>query len=289
MSERGANRSIETGSEDLLGRIEEGVAILTMNRPEARNAMSGGMLQGLARVLPELGEDPGVGCVLLTGAGGAFCAGGDVKGMARRGGGVGAAAEEAGMAPAQDSFEARVQGLRASQNGIIPAICELCKPVIAVLPGPAAGAGMSLALACDLRIAGESAFFTTAFAKVGFSGDYGGTWLLTRLVGTSRARELYFTADRIGAKEAERLGIVNRVVPDAVLERESLALARRIASGPTIAYKYMKENLNRALEQDLRACMDVEAEQMVRTGMTEDHREAVKAFVDKREPTFKGR
>jgi 2-(1,2-epoxy-1,2-dihydrophenyl)acetyl-CoA isomerase len=289
MSERGANRSIDTGTEDLLGRVEEGVAILTMNRPEARNALSGPMMQSLARVFPELGEDPGIGCVLLTGAGGAFCAGGDVKGMAKRGGGVGGAGQEAGMATAESSFEANVQTLRASQIGIIGGICELRKPVIAALPGPAAGAGMSIALACDLRIAAESAFFTTAFAKVAYSGDFGGSWLLTRLVGTGKARELYFTADRIGAKEAERLGIVNRVVADAALESESMALARRIAGGPTIAYKYMKENLNRALEQGLRACMDVEAEQMVRTGQTEDHREAVKAFVDKREPTFKGR
>jgi len=289
MSERGANRAIDTGSEDLLGRVEEGIAILTMNRPEARNALSGPMMLGLARVMPELGDDPGVGCVLLTGAGGAFCAGGDVKGMAKRGGGVSAAAHAAGIAPAQDSFEASVQGLRSSQNGIVGGICELRKPVIAALPGPAAGAGMSIALACDLRIAAESAFFTTAFAKVAYSGDFGGSWLLTRLVGTAKARELYFTADRIGAKEAERLGLVNRVVPDAALEGESMALARRIAAGPTVAYKYMKENLNRALDQGLRACMDVEAEQMVRTGLTEDHREAVKAFVDKRDPTFKGR
>jgi 2-(1,2-epoxy-1,2-dihydrophenyl)acetyl-CoA isomerase len=273
------SHEIETGTGQLLGRVEDGVAVLTINRPEARNAMSAEWMGALRRLIPQLGVDGEVGCVVLTGAGRAFCAGGDVKGMAGGGGGGGRVA----------TLEERIRGLRADQAAISAAIYELGKPVIAALPGPAAGAGLSLALACDLRVMAESAFITTAFRNVGFSGDYGGSWFLTKLVGTAKARELYYLCDRIDAKECERLGIANRVVPDAALQEETLKLARRIASGPTIAQAYMKENLNRALEQGLRQCLDMEADRMMRTGQTEDHREAVKAFVEKRTPAFKGR
>ncbi len=270
---------IETGTGQLLGRVEDGVAVLTINRPEARNAMSAEWMGSLRRLIPKLGVDGEIGCVVLTGAGRAFCAGGDVKGMAGGGAGGGRSA----------TIEERIRGLRADQAAISAAIYELGKPVIAALPGPAAGAGLSLALACDLRIMAESAFITTAFRNVGFSGDYGGSWFLTKLVGTAKARELYYLCDRVDAKECERLGIANRVVPDAALQQETLKLARHIAAGPTIAQAYMKENLNRALEQGLRQCLDMEADRMLRSGQTEDHREAVKAFVEKRTPVFRGR
>ena len=273
------SHEIETGSGQLLGRVEDGVAVLTINRPEVRNAMSAEWMGSLRRLIPELGVDGEVGCVVLTGAGRAFCAGGDVKGMAGGGAGGGRSA----------TIEERIRGLRADQAAVSAAIYELGKPVIAALPGPAAGAGLSLALACDLRIMAESAFITTAFRNVGFSGDYGGSWFLTKLVGTAKARELYYLCERVDAKECERLGIANRVVPDAALQQETLKLARHIAAGPTIAQAYMKENLNRALEQGLRQCLDMEADRMLRSGQTEDHREAVKAFVEKRTPAFRGR
>jgi 2-(1,2-epoxy-1,2-dihydrophenyl)acetyl-CoA isomerase len=163
------------------------------------------------------------------------------------------------------------------------------KPVIAALPGAAAGAGFSLALSCDLRIAADTAVLLTAFARVGFSGDWGGSYFLTQLVGSAKARELYFLSERVDAKEAERLGLVNQVVPAANLEEHSLALARRLASGPTVAYRYMKENLNRAVGGDVMQCLDLEATHHVHTGRTRDHREATKAFVEKREPIFEGR
>jgi enoyl-CoA hydratase/carnithine racemase len=165
----------------------------------------------------------------------------------------------------------------------------MAKPSVAALPGPAAGAGLSLALACDLRIAAESAFVTTSYARLGLSGDYGSSWFLTHLVGTARARELLFTGDRLSARECERIGLVNRVVPDADLEREALALATRIAAGPPIALRFMKDNLNRALQQDLAACLDLEAERMVLGAQTEDYLEAVRAFGEKRPPVFRGR
>ncbi len=163
------------------------------------------------------------------------------------------------------------------------------KPTVAALPGPAAGAGLSLALACDLRHAATSAFLTTAFARVGFSGDYGGSYFLSHLVGTARARELYFLSDRITATEAERLGIVNAVFPDDELEAAALARARRLAAGPAVAYRYMKENLNRAISAGLADCLDLEATHHLHTGTTADHLEAVRAFVEHREPVFEGR
>ena len=274
------SRAIDTGTETLQARIDAGVAYLTMNRPERRNALSDDMFRGMAAALREAETASDVRCVVLTGAGGAFCSGGDVKGMA-------AGANRGGPGVTVDE---RIHRQRLSQRETAGRIYRMPKPVIASLPGAAAGAGLSLALACDLRIAAESAVLTTAFAKVGFSGDYGGTYFLTHLVGAAKARELYYLSDRIDAKEAERLGLVNRVVPDASLEAETRALAQRIASGATVAFRYMKENLNRAQEgASAEECLDLEATHHVHTGLTEDHRDAAKAFVEKRAPVFKGR
>jgi 2-(1,2-epoxy-1,2-dihydrophenyl)acetyl-CoA isomerase len=163
------------------------------------------------------------------------------------------------------------------------------KPTIAALPGPAAGAGLSLALACDLRYAVPEAVLTTAFARVAFAGDYGGTWFLTQLVGSSKAKELYYFSERLSAEDALRLGIINAIFPSADFGREVMDRARRLAQGPSIAYRYMKENLNRAVTGELGDCMDLEVTHHVHTGLTEDHREAARAFTDKREPRFHGR
>ena len=264
----------DTGTEELLVRVEARVAVVTLNRPEARNALTPAMKEALARTIPALGADPEVGCVLLTGAGAAFCAGGDTRRMAQD-----------GRLP---SPEERKRALRR-EHEIPLALHRLEKPTIAALSGAAAGAGLSLALACDLRIAAESAFVTTAYARLGLSGDYGGTWFLTRLVGPAKARELYFLGERVDARACERLGLVNRVVPDAALADEAFAWAARIAAGPPIALRLMKDNLNRALVHDLAACLDVEAERMVESAQTEDYLEAVQAFTEKRPPTFQGR
>jgi 2-(1,2-epoxy-1,2-dihydrophenyl)acetyl-CoA isomerase len=261
---------------DLLERVEDGVALLTLNRPDRLNAMSRAMLDGLLEALPRLAETPGVGAVVLAGAGRAFCAGGDVKAMAE-------GAETTGA-----SLEERAHALRGRME-VARWLHEMPVPTIAMVRGAAAGAGLSLALACDLRIAGEGARFGTAFARVGYSGDFGGSWFLTRLVGTAVARELYFTADLVDAPRALALGLVNRVVPDARLEEEALGLARRLARGPRIALRYMKKNLNAAETGPLRDALDLEAWHHSRCGMTEDHREAARAFVEKREPVFRGR
>ncbi len=263
-------------TDDLLEATEDGVATLTMNRPERRNALSPAMLEALAEALPRLAADAGVGVVVLTGSAPAFCAGGDVKAMAE------------GREFAADTLEEKTQLLRRSME-VSRWLHDMPKPTIAQVGGAAAGAGLSLALACDMRIAGMSARFTTAFARVGYSGDFGGSYFLTRLVGTAKARELYFTADLLDAREALALGLVNRVVADDELAAETRALAARLAHGPTVALRYIKRNMNAAETGSLEALLDLEALHHSRCGMTEDHREATQAFVDKREPVFKGR
>jgi 2-(1,2-epoxy-1,2-dihydrophenyl)acetyl-CoA isomerase len=268
----------DTGTEDLLAEVDDGVAVLTMNRPDRRNAMSEAMMAAMDRLLGEIEVDDAVGCVVLTGAGGAFCAGGDVKAMAAR--------------PPGDRgqpIDVAIHRQRLRQRATSGRLWHMPKPTIAAIGGPAAGAGLSLALACDLRYAVDSAVLTTAFAKVAFSGDYGGTWFLTRLVGTARAKELYYFSDRLSAADAERMGIVNAVFPPADFDNEVRQRARRLARGPRLAYRYMKENLNRAVNGELGDCMDLEATHHVHTGLTEDHREAARAFVERREATFTGR
>jgi 2-(1,2-epoxy-1,2-dihydrophenyl)acetyl-CoA isomerase len=269
---------LDTGTEDLLAEIDDGVAVIAMNRPDRRNAMSEAMMAAMDRVLSQVEVDDTVGCVVLTGAGGAFCAGGDVKAMAER--------------PVGDrgqGIDAAIHRQRLRQRATSGRLWHMPKPTIAAIGGPAAGAGLSLALACDLRYAIDGAVLTTAFAKVAFAGDYGGTWFLTRLVGSAKAKELYYFSDRLSAAEAERLGIVNAVFPAADFDIEVKRRARRLAHGPRLAYRYMKENLNRAVTGELGDCMDIEVTHHIHTGLTEDHREAAQAFVERREPVFDGR
>ena len=267
-------------SNDLIETHEGGIATLTMNRPEARNALTGAMQAGLAEALPRLAADTSVRLVVLTGAGNAFCAGGDVKGFAAdtsRGGGGGGF-----------NMEQRIHGLRTGME-TSKMLHEMPKPTLAVIPGPAAGAGLSLALACDLRIAADDAKLTTAFSKVGLAGDYGGSYFLSHLVGGAKARELFFTADVITGAEALRLGIVNRTAPRGELPAAAAAWARYLAGLPTTAIGYMKRNLNAAEHCTLSELLDMEAQNMVRTMMTEDHKTASAAFVAKTQPVFSGR
>ena len=261
---------------DLIEQVKDGVAVLILNRPDRLNAMSRPMLDALLEALPRLADDPEIGVVVLTGAGRGFCAGGDVKAMAE------------GTELGGQTMEEKAQALR-SRMETSRWLHEMAKPTIAMMRGPAAGAGLSLAMACDMRIASDTVRLGTAFARVGYSGDFGGSYYLTQLVGTAKARELYFTADLLDAQQALGLGLVNRVVADARLEEETMALASRLARGPRVAYRYMKRNMNAAESASLKELLDLEAWHHTRTGMTEDHREAARAFVEKREPQFKGR
>jgi 2-(1,2-epoxy-1,2-dihydrophenyl)acetyl-CoA isomerase len=251
-----------------------------MNRPEARNAMSRAMVAALAEQLGKAELDPGVRCIVLTGAGKGFCAGGDVKGMAASGDGT----------VGQNTIDEAIHRQRVNQRATAGNLYSMPKPTIAALPGAAAGAGLSLALSCDLRIMASNAILTTAFARVGFSGDYGGTFFISQLVGTAKARELYLLSERVSAEEALRIGLTNWICEPEALADKTMEIAKRLAKGPAVAYRYMKENFNRAISSgDVDDCLDLEATHHIHCGQTEDHRNATKAFVEKRDPVFQGR
>jgi 2-(1,2-epoxy-1,2-dihydrophenyl)acetyl-CoA isomerase len=259
---------------EFIESAEKGVATLTFNRPDRLNALSTPIMEGLLEALPRLAGDPAVGTIVLTGTGRAFCAGGDVKSMAE--------------GTNQRPFNEAVAHLRGRME-VSRLLHEIPKPTIAMLNGVAAGAGLSLALACDLRIAARSARLITAFANIGFSGDFGGSYFLSKLVGTGKARELYYTAEPIEAEQALALGIVNRVVADDELAEATSTLARKLAQGPRIALALMKQHLNAAESSTLAALLDLEATHQIETGRTQDHKEAARAFVEKRPPVFVGR
>ena len=262
---------------DLLETFHDGIATLTINRPQSRNSMTTEVMQGLSEAMPRLANDPAVRLVVLTGAGGAFCAGGDVKGFVNK---------EPGSANSLP-FEQNVNLLRASME-VSRWLHEMPKPTLAVISGPAAGAGLSLALACDLRIAADDAKLTTAFSKIGLSGDFGGSYFLNHLVGAAKAREMYFTGEVVLGAQAVLIGLVNRSVPKDQLAQAAQAWALELAALPTLAIGYMKRNLNAGLRGSLSEVLDLEAIHMIRTFETEDHKAAAIAFVEKKLPRFQG-
>ncbi len=265
-------------TQDLLESFDHGVATLTMNRPDSLNALSRPMVAAMAEALPRLAANPEVRAVVLTGAGRAFCSGGDVKVFAQSGG----QGSGTGM-----SFDQRVVDLRQRME-VVRWLHEMPKPTLAVLPGPAAGAGLSLALACDLRIAAAHAKLSTGFARIGLSGDFGGSYFLTHWVGAAVARELYFTGRVVLGDEALRMGMVHRAVAAEALPDAATQWAQELAALPTIAIGYMKKNLNVGMRGSLADVLDAEALHMVRTFETQDHKQAAQAFVDKVPPRFGG-
>ena len=266
--------SINTGTEQLLASQDGGILTLTLNRPEARNALSDDLSPALRAMLAQTAKDDNIGALIITGAGTAFCAGGDVKGM-------GGKLEKNTM-----SAEERIADLQQRQRALTGVLATLPQPTIAALPGPAVGAGLAIALACDIRIAATSAFLSTGYRRVALSGDYGISWLMTRLVGTARARQLMFTSERIDAYRCERIGLVNQVVPDADLQTAAQTMAKSFAEGPRTALRLMKENLDLAIQTDFLSALDHEASQLVASSRNPDHQEAVRAFVEKRPPKF---
>ena len=264
-------------SAPVLHSLEDGVLTLTLNRPDSLNALNAPLVIELKAQLEAAARDADVGAIVLRGAGRGFSAGGDLReGATPRWHGDAANAHEEW----RDSLRGAMEASRL--------LHQIQKPTIAMVRGPAAGAGLSLATACDLRIASTTAVFTTAFVKVGFSGDFGITYFLTRLVGTAKARELYFTAEILNAEQIEKLGLANRVIEDDKLDAETMAFARKLAAGPRVAWWHVKKNMKVAEEGTLSEALDSEAARMIRTGETEDHKEAARAFVEKRAPVFKG-
>jgi 2-(1,2-epoxy-1,2-dihydrophenyl)acetyl-CoA isomerase len=268
------NNKKDTAMNDMvLQTLDNGLLTITMNRPDRRNALNVEMTQGLVAAARRAAEDHEVRAVLLKGAGGTFCVGGDVKSMA------------AGHAPLP--FEAKRANLRRGME-VSRILHQMPKPVVAQLDGAAAGAGLSIALSCDLRVASASVKITTAFAKVGFSGDYGGTYFLTQMLGSAKARELYLLSPVLTAQEALALGMVSKVVADAEVAAAAHELAMSLAQGPSITLGYIKSNINNAETMTLEACFDAEAIHHTRCSETADHKEAAAAFVEKRKPVFQG-
>ena len=261
--------------EPILTHVENRVATLTFNRPDKLNALSRDLLNQSIDCLKRWSRDPEIGAIVLTGAGRAFCAGGDVSMMAKQ--------DEA-----PPSLEQQIDGLREAQE-LSWLLYNIPKVTIAAVNGHAMGAGLGVCLSCDLRIASESAKFGTAYAKVGFGGDFGTTWLLARSVGAAKAKELFFLSEILDAAEAHRLGLVNRVVAADQLAAQAGEMATRIAHGPLVSYRYMKANVNLAMTTDFRTLLDREAETHLRCGQTEDHKEGVRAFLEKRQPNFTGK
>ncbi|HUK91759.1 MAG TPA: enoyl-CoA hydratase [Blastocatellia bacterium] len=259
-------------ADEIITSVEDKVATITLNRPDKLNALNRELLDASIATLNKWARDPEVGAVVITGAGRAFCAGGDVSMMA------------------QDvlSLEQDIDRLRQMQE-LSWLLYNMPKVTIASVNGFAMGAGLGICLSCDLRIASDQAKFGTAYAKVGFGGDFGTTWLLARYAGGPKAKELFFLGETVDANEAKTLGLVNRVVAPGELQASVQQVASRIAHGPLVSYRYMKANVNASASSDFRTMLDREAETHLRCGRTDDHKEGVRAFMEKREPKFTGR
>jgi len=265
---------VRTAETSLVESTSEGVRTLAFNRPDRLNALNADLFGLLLQRIREAVDDAEVKVLVITGRGKAFSAGGDLKHDK---------ANSALLTPQQRIDRIR----RLSEISLL--LHRAPKPTIASIRGATAGAGMSIALACDLRIASQTAMFTTAFARGGFSGDYGISYLLHHLVGPARARELLFFSDKVSAGAALSIGLVNEVVADGDLEARTRAVASQLACGPSIALRHIKRNLNAAETGTFEEVLDLESENMVRSILTEDHEEAVQAFVEKRPPVFTGR
>jgi enoyl-CoA hydratase/carnithine racemase len=263
--------------ETLLLENKDGIGLLTMNRPDRMNAFNQQMEAEFVQALQEADQDDEIRVLVVTGAGKSFCAGADVGRMS---------AEERERKP-KGAEEFR-RGFRNVQ-GIILGLQRLEKPTIAMVNGPAVGGGFDLACACDLRVGSEKARFMVAFTRIGLFPGWGGTWLYPRLIGLPKAAEMLFTGDFLEAKDAERYGLLNRLVPAEELEKETMALARRIADGPPIALRLSKLQLYKGLEMDLESAMKVAAACETITLTPEDHKVGGAAFREKRKPQYKGR
>ena len=261
--------------ECLLYEVKDRIATLTLNRPERLNALSDTLRDDLYDAVTKSASDPNVGVLVITGAGRGFCSGGDVKSMSER--------DQTGQTASSG------ERLAPKRDRIILAMRDCPKPVIAAVNGAAAGAGMNVALACDMRIASSAAKFSQAFVKRGLAPDWGGSYFLPRVVGTAKACELIFTGDSIDAAEALRLGIVNAVVAPEELMAETYKLARKIAAGPPVAIHISKRAIYHNQDVDLRAALEFETFAQGICRDTEDAKEGVKAFVEKRAPVFRGR
>lgn len=262
--------------DDLLVKIEDRVCTIILNRPNSLNSLTPELLQALDSALVDAAENEDVGVLVLTGMGKAFSAGGDMKALASH-------------SKKEMSFEDRVQGLLCSAESYAGRLHQMPKPTIAMIRGAAAGGGLAIALGCDLRIASETAKFTFAYTKIGVPGDFGVTYFLQKLLGTTKALEFCLLSPKVGAEEALAIGLVNRVVPDADLEISTYEIARSLAAGPPLALAAIKQNLFAAEHESMKDAFTVEAGNFARCYASEDSQKAILAFLEKRTSLFAGR
>ena len=266
---------------------EVGVLTVTINRPETKNAFDTATQRLMSQAFHDASRNPGVRVVVMRGAGNSFSSGGDVRAL-------GAPdpddsiAQQWSSEPVWNDIEVRTDRLRHFMDASV-LLHRMGKPTIAMVRGPAVGMGLSLALACDFRVASDTAFFMTGFARIGLCGDFGGSYFMTKMLGPSKTLELYMLGERVGAEEALRLGLINRLVRDDELEVRTTELARQLARGPAVAQRYIKENVQAALDLSLEQAFDVEARNMIRCRLTLDCKEAMSAVAEKRDPRFVGR
>ena len=260
-------------NQSVLVQVEDGVATVTLNRPDAMNALDDSIKEGLTNLIPKLDEDPEVRVFILTGAGKAFCAGGDLQGFKRR----------------YEEFQSGEGGHEYFSNIVAETMVKVSKPVLAAINGAAVGGGLTLSLTCDIRFASDQAKFGTGFVRVGLTPEYGSSFLLPRIVGPGKAFEMVLTARIIDATEAERIGLINKVVPHERLLEEAHQMAKEIASHPPVAIKMAKQALRRGMESTLSQAIDYETHLETYCFSTRDHYEAVNAFIEKRKPNFEGK
>src|SRR5947208_11615727 len=267
---------MRTNFQHLLIQEDNHVLKISMNRPEVYNAFNDTMLDELGEVLEAAAQDPAVRCVVVTGTGRAFGSGQDLRSFAT-------------IQASRGDTPIKVSEHLRKYHRIVRAIRTMPKPVIAAVQGVAAGASCNIALACDMRIAADNARFIEAFARIGLVPDAGGGFFLPRLVGFGKALELAMLAEEVSGPEAERIGLVNKCVPVAEFEAATKAFAQKLANGPTRAYGLIKELMNKSLESDLTTLLRLEGELQDKAFRTEDHREGVAAFLQKRRPNYTGR
>jgi enoyl-CoA hydratase/carnithine racemase len=272
-------QEIDTGTQELLCQIDGHVAVITLNKPHKKNALGDILTPALRQTLLILSDHDEVGCIMITGAGDAFCSGGDVSEM---GSGQKPRAKNKSL-----SKEQKIRNLLIAQETLTQRIFEHPKITVAAISGAAAGAGLSIALACDLRLISDQAFITTAFARVGLTGDYGASWFLPRLIGLSKAKELFYSSDRVRADEGKELGLFHEVYPHESFQENALSYCKAIAAGPSLAFSRMKENLNTGLNQSLNESLALEARNMVESMGSSESKEAIAAFMEKRPAVFK--
>lgn len=265
---------VDTGTDELLCEIRDRVAIITLNKPHKKNALGDILTPAFRETLLTLESRRDVGCLLIWGAGDAFCSGGDVSGMG------------GGSSGPKSNIHERAVALTRKQETLTGRLFHFAKPTVAALSGVAAGAGLSIALACDVRVGSESAFITTAFKNIGLSGDYGASWFLPRLIGLARAKHLFFTAQRVSAQGCLEMGLLAEVYSDEEFRERAFTYARDIATGPSLALGLMKKNLNAGLEQPLENSLALEANHLMMSGGSPENVEAAKAFMEKRTPDF---